>query len=210
MELIVINESKLKIMMSESDMKNYGLDENEFHCSVINTREILDKILHSSPIHTGFENISNDDKILMQLYPDKHGGCELYVTKITLDEKEDALIMPQENEEKYLLPRSVEKKQIKKSNLISYRFERLEYGISAAKELLLRNFFGESSFYQGNDEKYYLFISEKQSSNCSVSSTTEFLSEFGEFTNAENTYLLLLEYGKCIFEKNAIWELSRI
>lgn len=210
MELIVINESKLKIMMSESDMKNYGLDENEFHCSVINAREILDKILHSSPIHTGFENISNDDKILMQLYPDQHGGCELYVTKITLDEKEDALIMPQENEEKYLLPRSVEKKQIKKSNLISYRFERLEYGISAAKELILRNFSGESSFYQGSDGKYYLFIHARQEQNYYALSYIEFLSEFGEQVNAENTYLLLLEYGKCIFKNNAICELSKV
>lgn len=210
MELIVINENKLKIMMSELDMKNYGLDENEFHCSVINTREILDRILHNSPIRTGFENISIDDKILIQLYPDKYGGCELYVTKITLDEMEDALIMPQENEEKYLLPRPIEKKQIKKSNLLSYRFERLEYGICAAKELILRDFSGESSFYQGNDEKYYLFIHSRQEHSHYALPYIEFLSEFGEQVNAENTYLLLLEYGKCIFKSNAIWELSKV
>ena len=102
MELIVINENKLKITMSKTDMINYGLDENEFHCSVINTREILNKILHNAPVQTGFENISPKDKILIQLYPDKSGGCELYITKITLDEMEDTMFMPQENDEKYL------------------------------------------------------------------------------------------------------------
>ena len=147
MELIVINENKLKIIMSKTDMKNYGLDENEFHCSVINTREILEKILHNAPLKTGFENISHEDKILIQLYPDKNGGCELYVTKITLDEKEGTIFMPQENEEKYLLPKPIQKKQTIKTPIISYRFECLEDGIKAAKELILRDFVGESSFY---------------------------------------------------------------
>lgn len=210
MELIVINENKLKIMMSETDMKTYGLDENEFHCSLTNTRSILEKILHNAPIRTGFENISINDKILMQLYPDKNGGCELYVTKISLYEKEDAIFMPRENEERYLLPKAMPKKQISKTSLVSYRFEQLEYGISAAKELFLRNFSGESAFYRHDDGKYFLFINNKQPQTNDEKMSMEFLSEFGEITNAENTYLLLLEHGKCIFKDKAIELLSEM
>lgn len=210
MELIVINENKLKIIMNKTDMKNYGLDENEFHCSVINTREILEKILHNAPLKTGFENISHEDKILIQLYPDKNGGCELYVTKITLDEKEGAIFMPQENEEKYLLPKPIQKKQTIKNQIISYRFECLEDSIKAAKELILRDFVGESSFYRNADKKYYLLLNPKQNKNDDFTPQIEFLSEFGEVVNIENTFLLLSEYGKCIFKHMAIELLSEI
>ena len=210
MELIVINENKLKIMMSQTDMKSYGLDENEFHCSVINTREILERILHNTPVQTGFENISVEDRILMQLYPDKNGGCELYVTKITFDDKEGALFMPQENEEKYLLPKPIQKKQNSKTSLISYRFEKLEHGILAAKELILRGFSGESAFFKSFDGKYYLFINSKQGQINDVKTYAEFLAEFGESTNAENTYLMLSEYGKCILKQDAVEALCEI
>lgn len=202
MELIVINENKLKIMMSKSDMQSYGLDENEFYCSITNAREILEKILHNSPICTGFENISIEDKILLQLYPDKNGGCELYVTKITIDEKEDALFMPQENKPKYLLP-----KAIIKTPLISYKFEALEDVIFASKELISRNYTGESSFYQNYDGKYYLFMNTSGTKN---DTHVEFLAEFGESTNAENSYLMLSEYGKCLFKRDALRSLSEI
>ena len=209
MELIVINENKLKIMMNKSDMSTYGLDENEFHCSLTNTRSILERILHNSPIRTGFENISFDDRILMQLYPDKNGGCELYVTKISLDEKEDAFAMPRENEERYLLPKATPKKQSIKQSLISYRFEGLEHVIKAAKELLIRNFSGECALYHNDDGKYYLFVNSK-SQDYDEKANIDFLSEFGELTNAENSYLLLLEHGKCIFKDEAIKHLSEI
>ena len=89
MELIVINENKLKIIMSKTDMKNYGLDENEFYLSVTDTRKILGKILQNCTIKTGFETILPSDKILIQLYPEKGGGCELFVTKIEFDSECD-------------------------------------------------------------------------------------------------------------------------
>ena len=202
MELIVINENKLKIVMSENDMRDYGLEENEFYCSVTNSREILKKILHNAPIKTGFEYISSEEKILIQLYPEKNGGCELYVTKIPLNESEGASFMLEENESKYLLP-----KPLSKAHLISYRFDNLEYAIHAAKEIYKHSFDGASSFYKDIDTKYVLFVSHQMQNGLQI---INFLSEFGEEVNSENTYMLLCEWGQCIFKDNAIEELSKI
>ncbi len=207
MELIVINENKLKVMMNKTDMKTYGLDENEFHCSITNTRAILDKILHNSPIRTGFENISNDDKILIQLYPDKNGGCELYVTKIMLDEREDELFMPRENEERYLLPKYTAKKQGMKIPIVSYKFDKLEYALKAAKEMIQRNYNGASSFYRDYEGKYFLFVNNSKNETSENQVTIDFLSEFGELWNLENSQMLLTEHGTCIFKENAIEQL---
>ena len=202
MELIVVNENKLKIVMSENDMHAYGLDENEFYCSVTNARAILEKILHNSPIKTGFENVSTEDKILIQLYPDKNGGCELYVTKIAFDEMEDTSFMIDENESKYLLP-----KPKGKPVLISYKFDKLEHAIKAARETYKHNYSGISSFYKDSSGKYYLFIGTQGKENLRI---MDFLSEFGDQINSENTYMLLCERGKCIFKDNAIEDLTKI
>ena len=202
MELIVINENKLKIIMSETDIRSYGLDENEFYCSVTNSREILKKILHNAPIETGFENIFSEEKILIQLYPDKNGGCELYVTKIPLNEMEGDSFMLEENESKYLLP-----KPIAKAPLISYKFENLEYAINAAREIHRRSYKGSSSFYKDIERKYVLFVSNQSKDSLRI---IDFLSEFGEQVNSENTYMLLSERGQCIFKEKAIEELSKI
>ena len=210
MELIVINENKLKITMDKADMKLYGLDENDFHCSVINTREILEKILHNYPYQTGFENISRDDKILIQLYPEKNGGCELFVTKISLDEKEEPLFMHSENEERYLLPKPIPKNQIAKNTLLIYRFEKLEYAIGAAKEMCNRQYCGGSSFYRDFEGKYFLFVNNSKTEINNNTCDTNFLSEFGELMNTENSRMLLLERGNCIFKEKAIEQLLQL
>ena len=210
MELIVISDNKLKIMMSKKDMEAYGLDENEFYCSISNTREILDKILHNSPIRTGFENTSIYDKILFQLYPDKNGGCELYVTKLTLDEKEDELFMPQENDNRYLLPKQIQKKQAQDLPLISYCFAALEHATRAAKELNKRNYEGASSFYRDCDGKYFLFVNTSKNEYVNDKATIDLLSEFGEVVNAEHSRLFLAERGRCVFKEKAVQQLAEI
>lgn len=210
MELIVINENKLKVMMNEADMKFYGLDENEFYCSITNARDILRRIIDNSPIRTGFENISIDEKILVQLYPEKKGGCELYITKISINEKENDPFMPQENEERYLLPKPITKKQGPKIPLLCYKFDNLKYAQRAANEMYRRNYNGASSFYRDQEGKYFLFVNNLKNENFEYRSATDFISEFGELTNTENTRLLLSERGKCIFKENAVKQLTEI
>ncbi|MBR2381044.1 MAG: adaptor protein MecA [Clostridia bacterium] len=206
MELISINENKLKIIMSEADMQEYGLDENEFYLSISNARVILNRILKKSDKHTGFENINPEDKILIQLYPEIHGGCELYVTKITLcDESsyEEEIFMPP-NDEKYLLPKSIKSQSEQKRASITYSFLNIDDVILTCKELKRQNFSGSSSLYRYNDKKYFLVLDNSENA------TIRCLSEFGELENTENTILKALERGKCIFKQNAVALLSEI
>ena len=80
MELIVINENKLKITLSESDMKQYSLDCNTVDYDNTETRKAFWSILDEVKQKTGFDAASQ--KIFVQLYPSKKGGCEMYVTKL--------------------------------------------------------------------------------------------------------------------------------
>ena len=212
MEIIAISESKLKIIMTQKDMQRYGLDENEFYLSVTNTKAILEKILHNCPVKTGFENTDKNDKILIQLYPEKSGGCELFVTKITLDSaeelKEEDLMTPFDNNKYLLSPATQKSSEIKKSVLV-YNFESIDDVIMASRALKARNLCTDSSLYKGNNLLYYLMIKTSVEENLK-SSPSYILSEFGELERSETSILTLSEYGKCILDKNAIAELSEI
>ena len=211
MELIVISENKLKIMMSRDDMIKVGLDENEFYLSVTNTRKILERILHNCPIKTGFESILPDEKLLMQLYPEKSGGCELFVTKIEFEndraESEDESFMAKLSEERFLLPKPRAKETEEHEVTLTYRFEKLDFVILACKELLKRGFFHQSALKKDENGKYYLFMTQQRNEN-EKSSPTSFLSEFGELEKTEHASLYLSEYGSCIIKNNAIEQLA--
>ena len=208
MELIVINENKLKITLSAIDMHEYGLDENEFHLSITNTRRVLSKILHNSPIKTGFESETPNERLLLQLYPEKAGGCELYVTRLTIDdesyEKEEIGMAEQENR---LLP--IAKSQFEqKTGALCYKFENFSNLVNACKASVITSSPLQSSLFLGDDEKYYLFV-EKTDLNEDLQSINLFL-EFGVRENSEKTRLTFYEHGKEICKNNAINVLSRL
>lgn len=208
MELIVINENKLKITLSATDMHKYGLDENEFHLSITNTRRVLSKILHNSPIKTGFESETPNERLLLQLYPEKGGGCELYVTRLIIDsencEKEEIGMAEQENR---LLP--IAKSQFEqKTGTLCYKFENFSNLISACRASVIINSPLQSSLFFGDDEKYYLFV-ENRSLNEDSQSINLFL-EFGELENSERARLALYEHGKEICKSSAINMLSQL
>ncbi len=211
MELIVINENKLKIMMNESEMRHYGLDENDFYSSATNARRILDNILSASHVYTGFEAHRQGERILLQLYSAQDGGCELFVTKIPLEEdyisKEEVCSMPPYNDDKHLLPSAKARQVENKKITLAYRFDTIEHVKQASASLLARSFEGDSSLHRSNEGRYYLFVKLEggKSEKCSPSS---YLSEFGELENAENAAMYVGEYGSCVYEKSAISKLN--
>lgn len=206
MELIIINEYKIKIVMTEQDMLDYGLDENEFYCSVTNTRDILEKIIHRSGIRTGFENINKSERLLLQLYPEKSGGCELYVTRLEMELGEETAVR-RDNENKALV--LSESGQLREgANELAFSFEDLRAVSMACRELKSCAFSGESSLYFGKNKKYYLFLCEADENKKGPS--TELLSEFGEPEIRAEISTLMLEYGKCVMDRCAVETLSKI
>ena len=81
MELILISKSKLKIMLNESDMKEYSIGKDT-DCVDPSARKAIRSILERAKEQVGFN--TEGDEIFVQLYTSKKGGCELFITK-TMD-----------------------------------------------------------------------------------------------------------------------------
>lgn len=80
MELIRISESKLKVMLSAEDMARYELSCDTIECENSPSRRAFWNILDEAKRQTGFDPAG--ERVFVQLYPERSGGCEMFVTKL--------------------------------------------------------------------------------------------------------------------------------
>ncbi len=80
MELIIINQSKLKIMLTPPDMQRYELSAEQMDCADEQTRRAFRHIFDDARDRIGFD--TTGEKLLVQLYTSREGGCEIFVTKL--------------------------------------------------------------------------------------------------------------------------------
>ena len=93
MELIVINESKIKIMLSKPDMLHYQLETNQMNRTDEHTRAAFRHIFDDARAEIGFDTTGK--RLFIQMYTSKEGGCEIFVTK--LDETDNtATVTPKD------------------------------------------------------------------------------------------------------------------
>lgn len=165
MELLLISDSKLKVMLTEEDMKKYDLHGEKIDYDNTETRRAFWEILDEAKHRTGFDAAS--DKVLIQLYPSRDGGCELFVTKL-------GLIPP------------LAERTIAKSNRVTmlaarravYRFSGLAELTAAARAVANVPSLRESDVYYGDDGHYYLVLEERTGKSSTVSEFSR-ISEYG-------------------------------
>ena len=80
MELILISESKLKVMLSAEDMRRYDLNCDTVDSGDPTARQAFWDILDEARRRTGFDAAGK--RVFVQLYPSREGGCEMFVTKL--------------------------------------------------------------------------------------------------------------------------------
>ena len=82
MEIIMISDCKLKVMLGEEDLKQFEIKAEQLDYSNTETKRMFWDILNRAKHQTGFD--TDGQRVLVQLYPSKQGGCEMFVTKIGL------------------------------------------------------------------------------------------------------------------------------
>ena len=148
MEFLLIGESKIKIVLNEEETERYGLDKSAPDVSGTGERRSFWRILDMAKSEVGFD--PSGDKVLIQLYPIKNGGCEIFVTKLGILPDASARLVSKSNKVALLS---------KKKSL--YLFGELDDVIRAARAV--RAVSGETlpeSDVFTTDDKYYLSIEE--------------------------------------------------
>lgn len=139
MELIIISESKIKLMLSSADMAHYSGG----------TKEILRGIMADACEKCGMRSLGG--RLFIQMYPSREGGCELFVTR--LSENETRM---QAGEERTLTEYRRYIYRERGSHII-YAFDEMNYLLNCCLGLFRTGYNGSSRAYRDPDrKKYYL------------------------------------------------------
>ena len=148
MEFLLIGESKIKIVLNGEEAEKYMLDTTSPDIGGPGARRAFWKILDMAKREVGFDPAG--DKVLIQLYPIKSGGCEMFVTKLGILPESSARLVSKSNRIAMLS---------KRKSL--YTFECLEDLLRTAKAVkaVSKGVFPSSDVYVA-DDRYYLSIEE--------------------------------------------------
>ena len=154
MELIVINETKLKIMLTETDMNEYNLDSVSVSPENEHARRAFRHLLAEAKDKTGFDAVG--ERVYVQFYPSKTGGCELFVTKLGFKEERSK----EENDPMTTERRYYSSPQQYHSCL--YRFSELADLLGACRILSENDYRGKSeAFTESTNGPFYLMVEEE-------------------------------------------------
>ena len=176
MELIVISENKLKVMLTADDMRHYNLDCDTMDSDSGPTRRAFRCILDDARAQTGFD--PGKDKIFVQLYPGKSGGCEMFVTKLGTEKKDG---------EK---PAATPQKRDPTPKEYAYVFSSLSHLLRASRRLRGKFNGTARAFTDRGKQEYFLILSED----------APFLTEYEGRRCKSREIPYILEYCRCFCE----------
>ena len=148
MELIRISLDKIKISLSKAELDAYDLTVDSIDYGQGKTKEAFRELFVEARERTGFE--ADGEKVFVQIFRAKNGGCEIFISKI---EKE--------------------KKSEKRISAELFCFEELETLISACKTLIDIGFCKKSDVYSENERLYLVLYSPCEIESACVSEYAE-------------------------------------
>lgn len=195
MDFLLIGESKIKIVLSGEEAEKYRLDALSPDISGTVARRTFWKILDMAKTEVGFDPAG--DKILIQLYPIREGGCELFVTKLGILSESSARLVSKSDRIAMLSKRHS-----------FYSFEDIDDIIAATRAIktVSGGIFPQSDVYTDGN-KYFLSIEEYGKGG----EPTEFpcILEFGNGLTADiSTYIS--EHTKCLTTGDGVEKFSAL
>ena len=208
MEFILISEDKIKVTLSEADLEEFDLVAEELDYANTETKRMFWDVLSRAKARTGFD--TDGQKVLVQLYPSKSGGCEIFVTKIGSIYRE---LCDEHSEEPShsVLAESVSSKRKRRPSVSEtlhsdvYSFSSLEDMIRVCRELDRRGYRDESLAYISDTHVFYLVLSAHDRS---PRESYPFITEFGDEENSKATVRILSEHADIIKKRNAVSTLA--
>lgn len=201
MEFIRINDSKLKVMLSKSDLDEFDIKTDELDYSKTETKRMFWDIIGRAKKSVGF--CCDGMKVLVQLYSSRDGGCEMFVSKL-----EKIVSSSDEEEHQSLCYKPLYKKTANESRTGAFAFESLEWLISVCRRLFGIGYSEKSSAFAGDDGNFYLFLDGLDATGYFPLDEYSFINEYGTQENAEALRSFLDEHGRVICKNDAVKILS--
>lgn len=177
MELIVISDTKLKAILTEEEMEWYGLTGEEGEPP----RAAVERLLTEVRRLSGFDAV--DARVLVQLWRDRSGGGELFVTRLC----EDTVV-------------GEGGRPMRKSKVL-YAFDAMDRMTAVCRILAQRAYHGASDAYRGEDGVWYLSVEDEDDGE--EPGILAILSEYG-VRRSGTVMTILPEHARLIARGSAV------
>ncbi len=197
MELIVISDARLKVMLTAEDVRRYELGGKSVDGESPEVKRVLRELLDEVKSRVGFD--ASGERVLVQLYPSKGGGCELFVTK--LGKSGDA----KPSEERLSLSSPSEEPALRTAVFSFCEVSRLLAVCRALKRMGYRLF---STAYASDSGELWLVLREP----CREKrpGRLAFIEEFGRRRQGASDLSYIKEHGRCIAPSDAVSLLAEL
>jgi len=201
MKIEKINENKIKVILTLSDLKERNIDLSALSYNSPQTQKLFMDMMILAESQYGF--LVGDSQVFIEAVPVPPDGFEIIVSKVEDDGEFESI-------QKYI------KSKLKKADLYSkkkakkisasvfiYSFSTFEDLCEGVKSIGT-NYVGESSLYKYNSN-YYLVFSKNYKNNPNFESIELSLNEFGEQIAISAMFEGFLdEHGEKMMDSNAI------
>ena len=202
----MIREDKLKVLLTPFDMMKYELTCEKLDYDNTETRKAIWSILDFAKQETGFDAAIG--KIRIEVYPEKSGGCAIYITKLKSSE------LPSHEP----MNETIAKTTPPSGKItVVYQFKETDSLIRVCRFLSHRGYRDESSAFFETLEKGELryFLEIRESVPASLKKTRYlrenlFIEEFGEKLESEESVFYLHERTSPICRDNAVQTLAAL
>ena len=199
MELLRIGEEKLKIILSSEDLLSFEIEASELDYANTETKRMLWEILHRAKQSVGFD--TDGHRVLVQLYPSRDGGCEMFVTKLGADHEKEVNLLP-------LCPKKSRTAKEAHGRLGAFSFATLSDLLSVCRRLYALGHKSLSEVYYSDDERYFLFLDGLDATGYFAVDEYSFLYEYGSSEPTETARAMLSEHGRAVCEEHAVARLG--
>ena len=203
MELIRISDSKLKIMLTPMDMRQFELSTDNFYDDSEKMHRSFRLLLDEVRRQSGFE--ADDHRISVQYFPSREGGCEMFISNLSGERDRGTCALTPAQEIK---PVSRTRGSFCRS--FAYRFEGLDELLSVCRRLLPMDYITASSAYRDDTGRYYLILNTYAASPFAMPEELYFVVEYGSIENAAQLRLYLAEHGAVVCAEDAVGTLGVI
>ncbi len=203
MELIRISDSKLKIMLTPTDMRQFELSTDNFYDDSEKMHRSFRLRLDEVRRQSGFE--ADDHRISVQYFPSREGGCEMFISNLSPErDRVSCALTPAQG----MQPATRTRGSFCRS--FAYRFEGLDELLSVCRRLLSMDYISASSAWRDDAGRYYLFINTFAASPFAMPEGLYFVVEYGHLENAAQLRLYLAEHGVVVCAEDAVGTLGSI
>ena len=206
MELIIINDFKLKVTLDRDELSDFSLNADTLDYSNAETKKMFWDVLAHAKHSVGFS--TDGHRVLVQLYPSKAGGCEMFITKLGLLQgdcyAETCISEGSEGKKRVLHCKPSHKKHSNTGRTGVFGFDELSSLLSVCRRLRDIGYDGHSSVYRCDKKIYHLFLDGLDQYSFMPPDEFTFINEYGKAENTEAMTYYVEEHATPICDSNAV------